>query len=1121
VSWGAGNTVTISSADGSAFADSIQGGALGITGGSLYLASATHDSTVGGLSISGGDLSGAAGQTLTVAGDFDWESGTGSQSSIGNSNGGQLAIVQTGSHSFTIGGSGRDLLAAGSLDAGSNPITISNSDFTGSGGVLLSTTSTVTFTQSSYQNDRLGLTIRAGGFVTSGDVSAPMFGLHLTGGLWGIAGGTLTVPRLDTDSGSTLHIGSGAAVSIGGGTISGTVAGGTLTENGASTATIDSNATWSGSLAVRSGSVKVTGSPTVGGLSISGGDLWGAAGQTLTVAGDFDLESGTGSQSSINNSNGGQLAIVQTGSHSFTIGGSGRDLLAAGSLDAGSNPITISDSDFTGSGGVLLSTTSTVTFTQSSYQNDGLGLPIKAGGFITTTANPVSLPVYALLQTGGTTTVPSTQTFQSASFSLQGGTLQVDGAIGNGSGAITISGGLLSGSGTIESPLYNTGGTVAPGDSGPGCLTVTGNYYSQGSGGTLRIAANGSTNTGSDPEYSWLSVGGNVSLAGTLELAPNASYQSAAQNGDLLAILSYTGSLSGQFADVLASPAFAGIPVSADYSSGGVVDALVGSPTPPAPTVSGISPTAGPLVGGTTVTISGTNLSGATGVKFGGATASFTVNSDTQIAATAPAAGSAGSVAITVTTAGGTSATSSADQFTYVAAPTVSGISPQAGPLADGTAVTISGTNLSGATGVRFGGATASFTVIGDTEISATAPAAGSAGSVAITVTTAGGTSATSSADQFTYVAAPTVSGISPQAGPFAGGTTVTISGSGFSGATAVDFGTSRAASFAVVSDTQVTATSPAGAMGVIDVSVTAAGGTSATGSADLYTYVAAPSNTALPQISGSARRGQTLQASTGSWTNSPASYIYQWQDCNSAGTDAANIPGATGSSYTLAASDVGDTIRVLLIASGAGGTGTAVSQQTAVVLPPPPANAALPTITGTPHPGHSLTCQAGGWTDSPTDFAYQWLRDGTAIAGATAQSYAVQAADCGHALSCSVAASNAGGSSAPATSAPMAVPALPTCMALNNVTAKHGKKALLHFRVNDSGAASDTVTITIKHGAKTVKTILLKNVATNRTASCSFSVSFKKGSYTWSLRATGAAGTTSAWSATKRLTVK
>ncbi len=785
VSWDAGNTVTISSADGSATADSIQGGALSITGGSLYLASGTDDSTIGGLAISGGDLSGATGQTLTVAGDFDLESATGSQSSIGNSNGGQLAVAQTGSHSFTIGGSGRDLLAGGSLDAGANPITISDSDFTGSGGVTLSTTSTVTFSQSSYQNDWLGLTITAGGFVTSGDVSAPMFGLHLTGGLGGIAGGTLTVPGLSTDSGSTLQIGPGAAVSIGGGTISGAVAGGTLIENGTSTMTINSNATWSGSLAVTSGSVMVTGSPTIGGLAISGGDLSGATGQTLTVAGDFDLESATGSQSSIGNSNGGQLAVAQTGSHSFTIGGSGRDLLAGGSLDAGANPITISDSDFTGSGGVTLSTTSTVTFSQSSYQNDWLGLTITAGGFVTTSASPVSLPVYALIQTGGTTTVPSTQTFQPASFTLQGGTVQVDGTIGNDSGAITINGGLLTGSGTIDSPLSNTGGTVAPGDSGPGCLTVTGNNYSQGSGGTLTIAADGSTNGGSGQEYSWLSVGGNVSLAGTLELVPDAGYQSSAQAGDRLAILSYTGSLSGNFASVSASPAFAGKPVSANYSSGGVVDALVGSPTPPAPTVSGISPHAGPLAGGTTVTISGTNLSGATGVKFGGATASFAVNSDTEVTATAPAAGSAGSVHVTVTTAGGTSATGSADRYTYAAAPTVRGVSPQAGPLAGGTTVTISGTNLSGATGVKFGGATASFAVNSDTEVTATAPAAGSAGSVHVTVTTAGGTSATGSADRYTYETAPANTVLPELTGTGCMGRTVTCSSGTWSGSPA------------------------------------------------------------------------------------------------------------------------------------------------------------------------------------------------------------------------------------------------------------------------------------------------------------------------------------------------
>ena len=336
--------------------------------------------------------------------------------------------------------------------------------------MTLSTASTVTFAQSSYQNDGLGLTIKAGGFVTTGDVSAPAFCLHLTGDLGEIAGGTLTVPALSTDPGSTLQISSGAALSTAGGTISGAVAGGTLIENGPQTMTLDSGATWSGSLAVTGGNVMVTGSPTIGGLAISDGDLSGASGQTLTVAGDLDWESATDSQASIGNAGGGQLAIVQTGSHSCTIGGSGLDLFCNGSLDAGSNPITVADSDFIGLGGVTLSTASTVTFAQSSYQNDGLGLTIEAGGFVTTSASPVSLPVYALIQTGGTTTVPSTQTFQPASFTLQGGTLQVDGTIGNDSGAITINGGLLTGTGTIDSPLSNTGGTVAPGDSGPGCL---------------------------------------------------------------------------------------------------------------------------------------------------------------------------------------------------------------------------------------------------------------------------------------------------------------------------------------------------------------------------------------------------------------------------------------------------------------------------------------------------------------------------------------------------------------------------------------------------------------------------------------------------------------------------
>src|SRR6185437_13189904 len=100
---------------------------------------------------------------------------------------------------------------------------------------------------------------------------------------------------------------------------------------------------------------------------------------------------------------------------------------------------------------------------------------------------------------------------------------------------------------------------------------------------------------------------------------------------------------------------------------------------------------------------------------------------------------------------GGTSATSAADHYTYVRAPTVTSISPTAGPTASGTSITITGTNLTGASAVKFGSATATITANSATQITATAPA-GAAGTVDVTVTTAGGTSATNAADQYTYV---------------------------------------------------------------------------------------------------------------------------------------------------------------------------------------------------------------------------------------------------------------------------------------------------------------------------------------------------------------------------------
>ena len=275
-----------------------------------------------------------------------------------------------------------------------------------------------------------------------------------------------------------------------------------------------------------------------------------------------------------------------------------------------------------------------------------------------------------------------------------------------------------------------------------------------------------------------------------------------------------------------------------------------------APTVTGISPNTGPPSGGTSVTITGTNFSGATAVRFGNtAAASFTVNSATQITATSPAG--IGTVDVTVTTPGGTSATNSADQFTYTSAPTVTGISPNTGPPSGSTSVTITGTNFSGATAVRFGNtAAASFTVNSATQITATSPAG--IGTVDVTVTTPGGTSATNSADQFTYTSAPTVTGISPNTGPPSGGTSVTITGTNFSGATAVKFGNTAAASFTVNSATQITATSPAG-IGTVDVTVTTPGGTSATNSADQFTYGPVQTIVALASSQNPSQLGQSV----------------------------------------------------------------------------------------------------------------------------------------------------------------------------------------------------------------------------------------------------------------------
>jgi hypothetical protein len=210
---------------------------------------------------------------------------------------------------------------------------------------------------------------------------------------------------------------------------------------------------------------------------------------------------------------------------------------------------------------------------------------------------------------------------------------------------------------------------------------------------------------------------------------------------------------------------------------------------------------------------------------------SITVVNATTITATSPPG--TGTVHVTVSTVGGTSAKTVADDYTYLASPTVTKITPAVGPLGGGTVVAVTGTSFTSSSTVSFGGVRATnVRVSGATYLLATSPSG--SGSVDVTVTTPGGTSATSSADRFTYLPAPSVSGVSPAVAKAY--TFVTITGSGFSAPATVYFGITKASGVTVVNATTITAKVPWGS-GMVDVTVTTSGGTSATSPSDRFTY--------------------------------------------------------------------------------------------------------------------------------------------------------------------------------------------------------------------------------------------------------------------------------------------
>ena len=279
--------------------------------------------------------------------------------------------------------------------------------------------------------------------------------------------------------------------------------------------------------------------------------------------------------------------------------------------------------------------------------------------------------------------------------------------------------------------------------------------------------------------------------------------------------------------------------------------AVIGSPSTaavtisdsesPLPTITDISPSSGTILGGTAVTITGTNFASVQSVTFGGFACGTVVVVSTQTITCVTPAHVAGTVEVIVTTLAGSNATgTTANDYVYTGGPTITSLSPDTGQASGNTIVTITGTNFTqtGMT-VKFDTTTAIFTFIDTTTIAAVAPAH-SAGTVDVRVTTAGGTSPNTAADDYTYtgVSVPVVNLLSPASGPV--GTTVTIAGSGFTGATLVTFG-GVAATYTVNNDAQITASVPAGTpAGTVDVRVTTGAGTSANTAADNFNNTSA-----------------------------------------------------------------------------------------------------------------------------------------------------------------------------------------------------------------------------------------------------------------------------------------
>ncbi|GAB3865675.1 hypothetical protein GCM10028801_36460 [Nocardioides maradonensis] len=220
--------------------------------------------------------------------------------------------------------------------------------------------------------------------------------------------------------------------------------------------------------------------------------------------------------------------------------------------------------------------------------------------------------------------------------------------------------------------------------------------------------------------------------------------------------------------------------------------------------------------------------------------------------------------------------------------------------------------------------------------------------------------------------------------------------------------------------------------------------------------------NATAPAVTGDPIIDQTLTADPGGWTPAPASYTYQWI------ADGKWIPGATSSTLPLTADMLGQQIKVIAHARGAGfKTATRTSITPVTVLGRIVVTRSF-AISGPAEMGGTLTAN-GAFTPTTATASYQWLRDGTPVAGATAATYRLKAADLGHHMSVQVSLAGTNYVPASQTAADDRLVRSTGHVVLHSVGRRGAAVVRLHVRAPGMSPVTGTVTVRVGRMRQTV----------------------------------------------------